>query len=413
MQQNKIAIIGAGLTGLIAAKELKAKGKEVVLLEKLNQPGGRVRSVEVAGWKLDVGFQVLLTAYPHLNKHVPLHRLELQYLDAGATIFHKNSATAIGDPTRTKGVLLSTIFSNIGSVKDKLLIFKLQRTVKKWSLEHIFQYPNGTTIEYLRQYGFSDNIIQKFFRPFFTGIFLEDQLETSVRMFLFVFKMFAEGNAAIPKEGMSALPEFLVKEHSLNVMYNTDVTQIGEGYVLTANGEKIEADLIVDTRPLVNELPQDLTWNGCQNLYFEHPSPRRIKSARIGLNANPKSLVNNIFYPSSISVPSSKQGMELLSVTVVNSQRLGKSELARRVVAELEDQFQIKELKEVHAFFIPIGVPSLKSPKDDFVIVEEHGVIKAGDYAMNGSQNAACKAGELIASFILDKEQVVLKEANK
>ena len=407
MQQNKIVIIGAGLTGLIVAKELKNNGLDVVLLEKLDQPGGRIRTIEKNGWSLDVGFQVLLTAYPYLNKHVPLNRLELQNLDAVATIFYKNRTIAIGDPLRTKGVLLSTIFSNVGTLNDKLLIFKLQRTVKKWSVDEIFEYPNCSTMEYLTNYGFSDNIIQKFFKPFFTGIFLEDKLETSARMFLFVFKMFAEGNTAIPHGGIGSLPQFLVKEYGIKIHYNRPVAALGKGFVVTSDGEKISADLIVDTRPESSADHEELNWNGCHNFYFEHPSPRLIKSPRIGLNANPNKLVNNIFYPSSILVPHSKKGTELLSVTVVNSNRLGKTDLEKAVIKELIEDFQLSNLNLVHYFFIPKAIPVVNPSLNQFTVIEEDGVIKAGDYFMNGSQNAACKAGEYIAAFILDKEKIL------
>ena len=40
-----------------------------------------------------------------------------------------------------------------------------------------------------------------------TGIFLENELKTSSRMFEFVFKMFSEGDTAIPGRGMGMIPK--------------------------------------------------------------------------------------------------------------------------------------------------------------------------------------------------------------
>lgn len=105
MKSVKVGVIGAGLTGLIAAKELSNKGVEISLFEKLSQPGGRMRTEEIDGWKLDVGFQVLLTAYPYLQKHVDFSKLNVLTLEAAATILREGETTAVGDPFRTKNIL--------------------------------------------------------------------------------------------------------------------------------------------------------------------------------------------------------------------------------------------------------------------------------------------------------------------
>ena len=54
--------------------------------------------------------------------------------------------------------------------------------------------------------GFTDSMIEGFFRPFFSGVFLETQLETSSRLFEFVFRVFASGDTALPAEGIGGIP---------------------------------------------------------------------------------------------------------------------------------------------------------------------------------------------------------------
>ncbi|NJO01305.1 MAG: FAD-dependent oxidoreductase [Bacteroidia bacterium] len=61
-QQSDVIIVGAGLAGLTAAVYLQKKGLRVKLLEAGNRVGGRVKTDELAGFRLDQGFQVLLTA---------------------------------------------------------------------------------------------------------------------------------------------------------------------------------------------------------------------------------------------------------------------------------------------------------------------------------------------------------------
>jgi hypothetical protein len=77
------------------------------------------------------------------------------------------------------------------------------------TLEAIFAQPETTTLEALRAAGFSDTIVERFFRPFLSGIFLEPDLQTSGRMFGFVFQMFALGGTALPAGGLAKIPKQL------------------------------------------------------------------------------------------------------------------------------------------------------------------------------------------------------------
>ena len=70
-------------------------------------------------------------------------------------------------------------------------------------------------------------MISDFFRPFFAGIFLETELVTSSRMFEFVYKLFGEGNAVIPKNGIEAIPQQLLSNlHATEIRYKTQVEQV-------------------------------------------------------------------------------------------------------------------------------------------------------------------------------------------
>jgi 1-hydroxycarotenoid 3,4-desaturase len=55
MADGKIAIIGAGIGGLVAATLLAARGIEVVLIERSDNPGGKMRQINVAGRHVDAG----------------------------------------------------------------------------------------------------------------------------------------------------------------------------------------------------------------------------------------------------------------------------------------------------------------------------------------------------------------------
>ena len=83
----RINIIGAGISGLTAAKVLEEKGYSPVIIESSNNVGGRVKTEIIEGYQLDVGFQVLLTEYPAAKKHLNYTDLKLQKLLPGALIY--------------------------------------------------------------------------------------------------------------------------------------------------------------------------------------------------------------------------------------------------------------------------------------------------------------------------------------
>ncbi|MFM7392667.1 MAG: FAD-dependent oxidoreductase, partial [Actinomycetota bacterium] len=67
-----VVVIGAGLAGLAAARHLHAKSFSVAVLESQDDVGGRVRTDIVDGFRLDRGFQIMLSAYPELRRQVDL-----------------------------------------------------------------------------------------------------------------------------------------------------------------------------------------------------------------------------------------------------------------------------------------------------------------------------------------------------
>jgi len=72
MQDQKIAIIGAGLSGLVAAINLENAGFEPEIFEATDRAGGRVKTDYREGYIFDHGFQVLLTEYPATQKILKL-----------------------------------------------------------------------------------------------------------------------------------------------------------------------------------------------------------------------------------------------------------------------------------------------------------------------------------------------------
>lgn len=73
------------------------------------------------------------------------------------------------------------------------------------TVDDIWRMPETPTRDLLAAEGFSDSIIDRFFRPFLGGIFFDRDLGTSSRLTMFVMKMLASGSNCLPEDGIGAI----------------------------------------------------------------------------------------------------------------------------------------------------------------------------------------------------------------
>ncbi|CAM4108066.1 NAD(P)/FAD-dependent oxidoreductase [Flavobacterium antarcticum] len=404
----KIHIIGAGISGLIAAKVLEDNGYRPTIIEATERVGGRVKTDVVNGYQLDHGFQVLLTAYPAAQKYLNFEQLELQSFLSGAAVFIKGKQKIIGDPFRDFSLLVPTLFSGIGSIGDKIKVLKLDMLLKKTSIESIFQKPEQSTVAYLKEFGFSNEMIHTFFKPFFSGIFLESELETSSRMFEFVYKMFGEGVAALPRAGIEAIPKQLKSNLSTTeFLFNTKVEKVEGDQLILENGTALHSDYTIiatEASQLVKNLQnQEVQWKSCDTLYFEI-TDRVIEKPLIGLIPDATALVNNIFFHTALETKTTGK-RELLSVTVVKKHDLTPEALQQQVAKELQQYCGIKEVSFLKQYTIAKALPKLDDLQYELSPSETRlnfNIFLAGDLLLNGSLNAAIIAGERAALGLIE-----------
>jgi len=205
---NTIFVIGAGLSGLAAALGLEKRGAKVVLIEKNDSVGGRIRTDRVDGFLFDHGFQVLLPSYERVQELAPVENLHPHYFRAGAVIHKNRESVTMANPMKEPTKALSTLMSPLFTLKEKALTSKLQFEL------HSFAYGKSkqlgkTTKQWLEEQGYSASAIENFFSPFFSGVFLETQLDTPSSFFQYLFGRFSSCHACLPDQGMQALPEYL------------------------------------------------------------------------------------------------------------------------------------------------------------------------------------------------------------
>lgn len=405
-----VIIIGAGLAGLAAAITLKAAGKTIQIIEASDGIGGRVRTDSIQGYQLDRGFQVLLTAYPETKRFLDYKRLDLQNFKPGAMILNQNGSTVIGDPLRDPGALLETLLSPAGTLIDKLRMLVLKIKLAGSSIDQIFERNEITTMAYLAREGFSNTMMQQFFTPFMTGIFLEGQLQTSSRMFEFVFKMFSEGNTSLPAGGMGMITRQLGENLSpIELVLNEKVTGIENTRVMTQSGHIYQAKSVLIATDLPN-LPSafkrlKIERHSVLNLYYtadEAPFTKPI----IALNSKPGKTFNSIAVMNAIAPLYAPPGKSLLSVSVVRPyQENLEPELSDAILNELSFWYpEAINWQHLKTYAIDYALPN------DDKVVNTRGyeafrltpdVFICGDHLLNGSINAALKTGRMAAEAII------------
>jgi phytoene dehydrogenase-like protein len=243
---HDVIVVGAGLAGLAAARTLHAAGRDVVVLERSDDVGGRVRSDHVDGFTLDRGFQVLLTGYPEAHRQLDLAALDLRPFEPGALVWIAGRPHIVGDPFRRPSTLFPTALAPVGSPIDKARILRLRRRVTRGHGALLLRGEDISTLEMLQREGFSQRMIDRFFRPLFSGIQLDPSLATSRRMFDAVFRSLATGESVVPAAGMSAVPRQLA-EHlpSGAIRFGAEVVGVGPGEVRLADGTAMRSRQVV------------------------------------------------------------------------------------------------------------------------------------------------------------------------
>ena len=180
MTEQRVAIVGAGIAGLHCASILLENGFEVVIFDRENEIGGRMRTKIVDGFQLDRGFHVMQTAYPTATKVFDHKAMGSRSFNPGALIVDsrkgKQRIRRMADPWRQpiRGILSG--FNGFAGMGDLLKVARLRSTVTRGTIDSQFNGEDDTTMEYLRSFGFSQGMIDRFFLPLFSGIFLESDL---------------------------------------------------------------------------------------------------------------------------------------------------------------------------------------------------------------------------------------------
>ncbi len=412
MSTKPVVIIGAGLAGLCCAGELARNSVEAVLLESQDDVGGRVRTDVVDGFRLDRGFQVLQTGYPEACRQLDYNALCLHTFHPGALIHTGAGTVVMSDPWRRPQDLLPTLFNGVGALSDRWKLARLRWNVTRKTIQELYAEPDTTTDAYLRNTcGFSSDMVDRFFRPWFSGVFLEDKLETSSRFFKFIFRMFAVGDAALPKDGMGAITKQLADRlTSTQIRLGTRVESLDGLRVRLETGETIESRALVlavdgpEASRLTNGRIRIPAFNATTCLYYsaEHP-PFRDKLLMLNGDRTPP--INNLCVPTNVVAGYAPEGQTLMSVSVVNPKAEPSADIEPPVRRQLRDWFgaQVNQWSFLRSYLVRNALPAQPAhfrdvPDSGCRLME--GLYRCGDYCETASIQGAMVSGRKAAEAI-------------
>jgi phytoene dehydrogenase-like protein len=406
-----VIIIGAGIAGLACAHYLLRAGLRPLLLEASDAPGGRIRTDPAGGFLLDRGFQVLLNAYPECRDLLDYPALQLRPFFPGALIRTGGRFHRVAHPARRPLSALASVRSPLYTFADIPPLARFYASATRGSLDDLWNRPELQSAEHLRAFGLSDRIIDRFFRPFFGGVFFDRDLHTSSRMLEFTFRMFAAGDTVLPARGMGAIPAQLASSLPPGtLLLDTPVKSVHPRHVELAAGRTLTAPAVVvatDGEQAHRLLPScgQPHWQSTAAVYFA-ADRAPIAEPILILDGDGVGPVNHLCIPSNIAPAYAPPGKHLISASIIGDPEEDDARLESAVRAQMLDWFGpeagdwslLRIVRIRHA--LPRQFPPALSPPRRPVRAGDNLFI-CGDHRDNASINGAMASGRRAAAEVI------------
>jgi len=243
-----VIVIGAGLAGLNAARVLGRAGLSTLVLEAADAVGGRVRTEQVDGFRVDRGFQLLNPAYTELRRAVDVGALALAPFGRGVAVRTAAGLRTLADPTRHPGHVLGT-FAGPYATAPQLKALARWMKPALGPLGALLAKPDAALSASLDEAGVSGPLRAEVLEPFLAGVLGDDRGATSAHFTRYLLRWFALATPGLPAQGMAALPVALAAGQRVELRTRaTAVTREGAGWAVdTEAGRRTARAVVVAT----------------------------------------------------------------------------------------------------------------------------------------------------------------------
>ncbi|MFM9874431.1 MAG: NAD(P)/FAD-dependent oxidoreductase [Fimbriimonadaceae bacterium] len=413
--QKPVVVVGAGLAGLVCARRLEQSGRDVLVLESSDAVGGRMRTDLVDGFRLDRGFQVFFEAYPNARLELDFGKLNLKDFEPGCLVFDGKKMREVHREN-----LIETLFSNWVPIADLMRMHQLGDELDDLTESQVWHLDDVSMIDFLKVRKFTDKTIDRFFRPFFGGVFLDRDLNVSSRLFAFVWQMLDRAPATVPAMGMQAIPDQIaegIKPESFRFgarvesLIRKDSRIAG---VRLESGEEIDAEMVIVATDQAScarltgvGTPQES--KGCTTVHFA-ATEKPVFESILMVNGSAIGMVNHVACMTNASKDLAPSGQVLISATLLDSPSMPDMELAKSVRYELRDWFPDQMVES----WRPLRVDRISHAQlvqsEGFMdrltpTQPEAGLIIAGDHTAYAGIDGAVVSGQHAAAVILSAER--------
>lgn len=409
---SDVVVVGAGLAGLSAARELAIHGVNVTVVEGADTVGGRIRTDHVDGFILDRGFQLYNPAYPEAARVLDHQALDLHQLERGMEIVRsdqgKRTVLRLGDPRSPRTLSVSALSPRVGTALGKARFAAYARRASLLRGRQFDARDDEVAQVALARAGIDATMIDEVIKPFLTGVFLEPHLMTSRRFMDAVLASFVKGTPSLPANGMQAIPEQLWRAlPEGTVRTSTRAVSVSANHVQAEN-ERFDAPVVIvatDAPTAASLLPDAQVrtdGNSVTTWYYavaESQLSAPLANARSMLRVDAQRrgpVINTV--PLSYAVPSyAPTGQVLVSASALGVRTSSDDESAVRTHLRYLYGQETANWQLLASYPIPYALPSMRPPLTVAQVREQGSVIIAGDHWATASIQGAMISGRRAA----------------
>ncbi len=265
----EVAIIGAGMAGLAAARTLRKAGESCEIFEASGEVGGCVRSENIGDIRVDRGFQVFNSWYPAVKEILSpgeYSSLEIKSFKPAIRTLTSDGLALIADPIRAPHLIPAFLRTNFGSALSLKDVYYLQRWVRS-ELSHRSSLELRTVKdarlrkdisvrESLDQARVTGSLRKNVIDPLLRAFTYDTDGETSAFFAKWLIVTLLRGTLAVPEQGMGELAHVMGKIPGVDIHLNSPVEDVRivesatKGRVnLQVNGEKKTFDYAISALP--------------------------------------------------------------------------------------------------------------------------------------------------------------------